>query len=315
MYTILGLDIGGTKTAVVEGTYTGEILQRLEIPTLSDRPVQETFPRITDLMKEVIINAAASERFVNYISVSIGGPLSIKEGVMIDPPHLMGWHGFKLKDHLQSLFPLLPVDIEHDGNAGALAEYYFGAGKGREDVRHLIFLTFGTGFGAGLIVNGEVVYGASDTAGEIGHLRLSKEGLSGFGKKGSWEGLASGSALAKHATLRNPTRWPKGTSIREVVEAMLNDDPEALAIAREAGEWMGHGIALLVDTLNPQFVVLGSLAVVLGDRILGPVREVVSREALPQAVAACTIQATALGKQIGDVASLMAAISRMEPLR
>lgn len=310
MYTILGLDIGGTKTAVVEGSYEGEILQRLEIKTLSNKPVSSTIPRITSLMRDVIVKAAAYGRFIDHISVSIGGPLKINEGFLIDPPHLIGWHNFSLKQYLSSQFPLLPVDIEHDGNAGALAEFYFGAGKGRKDLQHLIFLTFGTGLGSGIIINGEVVYGASDTAGEVGHLRLSERGPVGFGKEGSWEGLASGAALVKLANKQNAPRWPEGTPIREVVEAILSDDPEALAVAKEAGRWMGQGIALLIDTLNPQLVTLGSLAVVLGDRILGPAREVVEREALPQAVAACTIQATALGKSIGDVASLMAAISR-----
>ena len=310
MYTILGLDIGGTKTAVVEGSYEGEILQRLEIETLSAQPVTSTIPRITSLMRDVIIQAAADGRFINHISVSIGGPLKIQEGFLIDPPHLPGWHGFPLKQYLSTQFPLLPVDVEHDGNAGALAEFYFGAGKGRTDLKHLIFLTFGTGLGSGIIINGQVVYGASDTAGEVGHLRLSEKGPIGFGKMGSWEALASGAALVELATIQNAERWPVGTPIRDVVQAMLSDDPEALAIAKEAGRWMGHGIALLIDTLNPQLVTLGSLAVVLGDRILGPVREVVKKEVLPQAVAACTIQATPLGKSIGDVASLMAAVSR-----
>ena len=90
MYTILGLDIGGTKTAVVEGSYNGEILQRHEIETLADQPVHRTIPRMTSLMKEVIVQAAAAGRFVNHISVSIGGPLKIKDGILLDPPHLMG---------------------------------------------------------------------------------------------------------------------------------------------------------------------------------------------------------------------------------
>ena len=310
MQTILGLDIGGTKTAVVEGTYGGSILQRKEIETHSLRPVLHTFPRIVEQMHAVMRKAEAKGRQVDGVSVSIGGPLRIREGYLIDPPHLVGWHQFPLKDHITSLFPTLRVEVEHDGNAGALAEYYFGAGKERQDIDHLIFLTFGTGLGSGLIVNRKVVYGASDTAGEVGHLRLSMQGPVGFGKQGSWEGLASGAALAELAAIQNPGRWPAGTAIREVVEAMLDNDPEALAVAEEAGRWMGHGIALLVDTLNPQFVVLGSLAVVLGERILGPVRKVVHEEALPQAAAACTIRATTFGKGIGDVASLMAIISR-----
>lgn len=144
MDTILGLDIGGTKTAVVEGSYEGDILQRLELQTQADLPVLETFPRIVDRIHQVM---DASPHTIDGISISIGGPLRIKEGVLIDPPHLMGWHGFRLKEHLSTLFPAIPVYVEHDGNAGALAEFYFGAGKDRDDIEHLIFLTFGTGAG------------------------------------------------------------------------------------------------------------------------------------------------------------------------
>src|SRR5262249_49337719 len=151
---IIGLDIGGTKTAVVEGSARAEILQREEIATIAYQPFDETFPRIAALIKKTIEAARQSGRMPIAISVSIGGPLKIDEGVMIDPPHLPGWHGVRLKERLKREFSDLPVFIEHDGNAGALAEFYFGAGNGREDLRHLVFLTFGTGCGAGLIVNG-----------------------------------------------------------------------------------------------------------------------------------------------------------------
>ena len=312
MRTILGLDIGGTKTAVLEGTGHGEILQRIELATYAERPVSETFPRIDAAMRQVIEVSHKANREIWAISVSIGGPLKIEEGFLIDPPHLPGWFNMPLKKHIESLFPGYPVYVEHDGNAGALAEFHFGVGKDHEDLQHLIFLTFGTGLGGGFIVNGKVLRGASDTAGEVGHWRLSEQGPVGFGKTGSWEGLASGAALIELAHLKNPARWPKDTPIRDVVEAILAADDEALQVANEAGYWMGRGIALLVDALNPQIVVLGSLSVVLGDRILDPVREVVAREALPQAVRACTIRPAALGKQIGDVASLMGALSRVD---
>jgi glucokinase len=201
------------------------------------------------------------------------------------------------------------VCVEHDGNAGALAEFRFGAGRDRRGLRHLVFLTFGTGLGAGFVVNGKILHGATDTAGEVGHWRLAPEGPEGFGKRGSWEGFASGAALVQLATMRFPRRWRPDTPIRELVEAMLADDEEALAVAREAGARMGEGLALLVDALNPQLIVLGSLAVVLGERVLQSARQVVAREALPQAVAACDIVPAALGTRIGDVASLMAALS------
>ena len=306
--TILGLDVGGTKTAIVEGTRDAKILRREELMTEAHRPFAETFPRIVAAAKGMFETAATAGRKISSISVSIGGPLKISEGILIDPPHLPGWQGVHLKAALQSQFPALPVFIEHDGNAGALAEFHFGAGKGRAGLRHLIFLTFGTGLGAGLIINGQVLHGATDTAGEVGHLRLAWEGPVGFGKAGSWEGFASGQGLVELAALMFPRRWTQATAIREVVEAMLADDPEALAVAAEAGKWMGRGMALLVDTLNPQMIVLGSLAVALGDRVLEPARRALAEEALPQAVAACELVPAKLGKGIGDVAALMAAL-------
>ncbi|MBP6821216.1 MAG: ROK family protein [Acidobacteria bacterium] len=306
--TILGFDIGGTKTAIIEGTRHAEILQREEIPTEARLPFVAAFPRIVATAKQVIKNSSDAGRKASAISVSIGGPLRISEGILIDPPHLPGWHGVYLKTALEIEFPGLPVFIEHDGNAGALAEFHFGAGQGKIGLRHLIFLTFGTGLGAGLIVNGQVLHGATDTAGEVGHLRLAWSGPIGFGKAGSWEGFASGQGLVELAAMMFPQRWTQTTPIREVVECMLADAPDALAVAAEAGKWMGRGMALLVDTLNPQMIVLGSLAVVLGDRVLEPARRAMAEEALPQAAAACEIVPAKLGKRIGDVAALMAAL-------
>lgn len=306
--TILGLDVGGTKTAVVEGTLGGEILQRRQVATEAHLPFDRIFPTLSGLISETIYNARRREREVCAISVSVGGPLRIRDGVLIDPPHLPGWHGVSLKGRLEERFPELPVYVEHDGNAGALAEYYFGVGRGRQDLRHLIFLTFGTGLGAGLIVNGKILHGASDTAGEVGHWRLAPDGPVGFGKAGSWEGFASGQGLVQVASHLFPHRWTPDAPIRDVVDAMLNDDPEALEVANVAGEWMGRGMALLVDALNPQVIVVGSLAVVLGERILGPARRVLAEEALPQAVAACEVVSSTLGRYIGDVAALMAAL-------
>lgn len=312
--TILGLDIGGTKTAVVEGTREGEILQRIEVSTDTDQAFDDRFPPLATRMQELVHQAKKKGRSVEAVSVSVGGPLRIEDGVLIDPPHLPGWHGANLKERIQESFPERPVFVEHDGNAGALAEFHFGVGRNRPNLQHLIFLTFGTGLGAGLIVNGQVLRGTTDTAGEVGHWRLAHEGPVGFGKEGSWEGLASGAGLVQLAHRRFPERWPLETPIRDLVDAMLADDPEALAVAEEAGTWLGQGMALLVDALNPQVIVLGSLAVVLGDRVLASARETLAEEALPPAAQACTVEPAALGKGIGDVAALMAALDRHQEL-
>jgi glucokinase len=310
--TIVGLDIGGSKIAIVEGTDDAQILQRREIATEPNRKFDHTLPGLAALIDELVEDSRNASREVKAISVSVGGPLRIKEGVLLDPPHLPGWHDVRLKERLADRFPRLPVYVEHDGNAGALAEFRFGVGRQRPGLQHLVFLTFGTGLGAGLIVNGQVVHGATDTTGEVGHWRLSNDGPIGHGKKGSWEAFASGTGLVLLASERFPNRWPARVEIRDLVELMLVGDEDALAIATEAGMWMGRGLALLIDALNPQVIVLGSLAVLLGERVLAPMRQVIAKEALPQAAAACEIVPSVLGLQIGDVASLMAALNDPE---
>src|SRR5579871_2025618 len=107
MRTILGLDLGGTKTACVEGTFAGEILQRVEMPTQAARPFAETFPGIAEALAGVMERARAAGREPAAISVSVGGPLKIGEGVLINPPHLPGWHGVRLKAELERRFPAL----------------------------------------------------------------------------------------------------------------------------------------------------------------------------------------------------------------
>jgi glucokinase len=306
--TVLGFDLGGTKTALVEGTPAGHILQRVELPTRAEEPFDRTFPALAERAQAVIDSALGAGRQIAAISVSVGGPLRIDEGYLINPPHLPGWHDLPLKARLAETFTGIPVVVEHDGNAGALAEFYFGVGRTRPGLQHLIFLTFGTGVGAGFIVNGRIVRGASDTAGEVGHWRLAEDGPPGFGKHGSWESFASGAGLVELAVRMFPARWNPRTPIREVVDAMLADDAEALQVAEVAGKWMGRGLALLIDSLNPNVIVFGSLGVVLGERILGPARKVIETEALPQAVTACALVPSVLGKEIGDYAALMAAL-------
>jgi glucokinase len=313
--SILGLDVGGTKTACVEGTPSGHILQRIEFPTHAETPFNDVFPEIVRHIEAVIATASNEGRTMAALSVSIGGPLRIDEGFLINPPHLPGWHNLPLKARLRAAFPHIPVFIEHDGNAGALAEFRFGVGKSHPNLQHLVFLTFGTGIGAGFIVNGQILRGATDTAGEVGHWRLADDGPIGFGKRGSWESFASGAGLIQIAAQMFPSRWTTTSPISSLVSAMISNDADALRVAEVAGTWMGRGLALLIDALNPQIIVFGSLGVVLGERIFASARKVIAAEALPQAAAACKLLPAALGKQIGDVASLMAALSDPEMRR
>lgn len=306
--TIIGLDIGGTKTAVVEGTAAGDILARDAAPTNAARPFSETWPALAGRIRHRIEAARQAGRRPVAISVAAAGPLQIEEGILRDPPNMLGWHGVRLKAAIQDAIPELPVYVEHDANAGALAEWRFGVGRTRR-IRHLVYLTFGTGMGAGIIVDGRILHGATDMAGEVGHLRVAEDGPEAFGKRGAFEAFASGIGLVRLAARMYPDRWSPETPIQEVVRAILSDDPEMSAVAAEAGRMLGRGLALLIDILNPEVIVVGSLGAVLGERVLGPARAEVAREALSVAAGACAIVTPTLGvPHAGDVASLMAAL-------
>jgi glucokinase len=127
MDTIIGLDIGGTKTAILEGSFEADILQRREIPTQAQDAFDVTFERINTEVDAVLKAAQLAGHHISAISVSIGGPLKIEEGIILAPPHLPNWVNVPLKGLLAQRYGV-PVYVEHDGNAGALAEFLFGAG-------------------------------------------------------------------------------------------------------------------------------------------------------------------------------------------
>jgi glucokinase len=209
--------------------------------------------------------------------------------------------------------------VENDANAGAVAEHRFGAGMGTE---HMIFLTLGTGLGAGIIAAGSLYLGANGDAGEIGHVRLSPTGPIGYHKAGSIEGWASGGGIAQLALRRLAQAERRGRSsvlhallsgggkltARDVGRAAEAGDAVALSILRTAGARLGQTLAMLIDVLNPQRIVLGGLAWRMGENLLAPMRRVIEREALPQTLRACQIVPAALGERIGDVAALCVAM-------
>jgi D-sedoheptulose 7-phosphate isomerase len=199
----------------------------------------------------------------------------------------------------------LPVYVEHDGNAGALAEFLFGAGAGK---RNVIFLTLGTGLGAGIILDGGIYRGTTDTAGEVGFIHVADDTPVAYGKAGTWEGVCSGAGLVKLAHWRYLGRWGEDVTPRDLIADALSGVPEAVALVEEMGTWLGKGCAILVNTLNPERIIVGTLGVVLGEMLLAPARRALAEYALPISAAACEIVPSALGDALGDTAALIAAI-------
>lgn len=285
MKEYIGIDIGGTKCAVVRGNEDGKVLKKLRFSTNGREKT----------LKEIFDSAEAlwSER-VQAIGVSCGGPLNGRTGVILGPPNLPGWDQVPITDMLTERFHV-PARLCNDADACAVAEWKFGAGKGCEN---LVFLTFGTGIGAGLILNGRLYEGALGMAGEVGHIRLYEDGHMGYGKVGAYEGYISGGGLAQYG---------EGTA-KELYDRAQKGDETAIAIWEKTGTILGKLLAILVDILNPDRIVIGSIYARAGHLMEESMNRELQKEALGPNRAACKIVPAALGEFLGDVAALSIAM-------
>jgi glucokinase len=313
----LGLDIGGTKCAVVLGDKDFEIHRRVQFETRTKEReyaeiLEEFFLHIDELFREYPRQQLAG------IGISCGGPLDSRKGVIYSPPNLPGWDNVPIVDIFRKRYDV-PVALQNDANASALAEWLMGAGKGTQN---MIFLTFGTGMGGGLILDGRLYTGTNDLAGEVGHIRLADDGPVGYGKAGSFEGFCSGGGLAQLAQSVVSTKLKKGETVgfcpsvemanhldaKKVALAAREGDPVANEIIRISGEYLGRGLAILIDILNPECIVIGSIYA-RNEALFRPhVERILREEALPSAREVCRIKPALLGDSIGDYAALCVAL-------
>lgn len=282
----LGLDIGGTKCALVSGTENCEILSRYEIKTAD-------YPDWRDLIDALLAQRPAGQYAA--VGVSCGGPLDSARGLILSPPNLPGWDEVPIVAYLQEKLGI-PAFVQNDANACALAEWRFGAGRG---CRNMVFLTCGTGFGAGLILDGRLYSGTNDMAGEIGHVRAEKDGPEGYGKRGSYEGFCSGAGIAQ---------LTGGVSAREAVQRADAGDERMLAALHASAERMGACFAMMIDLLNPERIVVGSIFARAERHFRDAMQRVIDREALPLSRAVCRVVPAQLGDAIGDYAALSVGI-------
>ena len=285
MKEYIGIDIGGTKCAIVRGNEKGQILEKIRFITKDKTTtLQELFKAVRHLWSEQ----------VKAIGVSCGGPLDSKKGIILGPPNLPGWDYVPITELLTQQFNV-PAYLENDANACAIAEWHFGAGQG---CKNMVFLTFGTGLGAGLIFNGKLYRGASGMAGEVGHIRLFEHGHVGFGKAGSYEGYCSGGGIAQYGL----------GSAAQLSELAVAGDTSAIKIWEQTGQYLGKLIAILIDILNPDRIVIGSIFIRSGQFMVQAMYQVLETEALSSSQKACTIVPAGLGESLGDTAALCVAM-------
>ena len=346
----LGFDIGGTKCAVILGREkkscadalkkdgacdphdseglredgTIEILARKEIATKEAPEPFEMLQRLVELSGEAVSENGIKITDVTSCGVSCGGPLNSKEGLILSPPNLLGWDRVPVVSWLKEKLGI-PVFLQNDANAGALAEWKYGAARG---YRNVIFLTFGTGFGAGLILDGRLYSGTNDLAGEVGHVRIAEHGPVGFGKEGSMEGFCSGGGLARLAQTKALEQLQQGKKVgyydgndqaglssitaKDVAKAALQGDETAKQVFEISAEYLGRGLSILIDLLNPEIIVIGSVYARNEEMFRGRVQEVIGREALSLSAGVCRIVPAALSERIGDYAALAIAASMEE---
>jgi glucokinase len=312
----LGIDIGGTKCAVIAGTGDMKILKKTGFPTETGKGPDHAINLLLNAASEIV--KTLGHENLKSIGISCGGPLDSIKGIIQSPPNLPGWDNLPVVQLFGDMFKV-PVYLQNDANACALAEWKFGAGKGTQN---MIFLTFGTGMGGGIIINGKLYSGTNDLAGEVGHLRLDDDGPRAYGKKGSFEGYCSGTGIAllarqivseKFALKQTVSFCDNHDNIdkitaRDVAEAAFAGDKTAIKILEISGEYLGKGLSLLIDILNPQMIVIGSIYTRCRQFIEPACLEIVRKEALEPARVVCSIVPAALGEEVGDYASLSVAM-------
>jgi glucokinase len=296
----IGVDIGGTKTAITLWTLEGLLRGKRSFPTLGawDRVIEAVGAAIGELFVE----SGIPKSEVAGIGISCGGPLDSGRGLLLSPPNLPGWDRVPVVDLLSEMTGL-PAWLENDANACALAEWYWGAGRG---YRNLVFLTFGTGLGAGLILDGRLYRGASDLAGEVGHLRIAEDGPPGYGKRGSWEGFCSGGGIARLYEEETGLRC----TAKEICDAARAGDAASRRVIERSAFYLGRGLAMLVDILNPECIVIGSVFARSGDLFRPTMEAMMELEALPVSRGGCVVLPSQLGELLGDMAALGVVIDR-----
>ena len=291
---LIGVNVGGTTTTVVRGDETGAIAERSSFPTESDFGAEPLYAKIAGAIRDF---RTASTRAAG---VAIGGPLDAKRGIILNAPHLP-FHDFPLLERLRADCDL-PVLVHHDAAACALAEWRWGPDAGAGGIA---YLTCGTGFGAGLVLDGRVRYGASGHSPEIGHVRYRDDGPDIFAKPGCFEGFGSAKALLLLAQKRDPGGLGR-TSPAEILARAQAGESLAREIVRENARAVGAACALLADLLVLDVVALGSLSLYGGHEWVGWVRETFEHEALPANVESCRLRAAMPGVQ--DLSALATAL-------
>jgi glucokinase len=315
---IIGIDVGGTKILGVRADESGKIADQVLEPTLGSKGVEAVIDRIADIIRRLTPGDGA-----DAIGVGMPGPLNPDKGEVYSPPNLPGWGTVPLASELAKRLKLsngTPIVLVNDANAAALAEFKFGAGAGKKDLRHLVYLTISTGIGGGVISNGRMLLGSMGLAAELGHMVIDVNGPRCYcGGIGCFEAFASGTALAREAEVLVASRRetamskavngdPSKVTAEVVVKAAQAGDPVALELMEREGLLVGVGVVNCIHAFNPQLVVLGGGVTNAGNLLFDPVKATVEARIIPAYKGTFEIVPAALRGNSGALGAVAAAL-------
>lgn len=314
---LIGVDIGGTKCAITYGHREGDSLQLLDEDRFPTTTVNETIAAIIASVEQMLEKHQLEREDIAAIGISCGGPLDSHQGLIMSPPNLPGWDGVPIVNKISKHFGIR-TGLQNDANACALAEWKCGAGRG---TNNMVFMTFGTGLGAGLILDGKLYTGTNDNAGELGRIRLSEFGPVGYGKAGSFEGFCSGAGISQIARMVILEKLQMGVAVdwcgsgeleqltaQKVAEEALKGDKLAIKIFNISAKKLGEGLSIIIDVLNPEVIVIGGIYTRCRDLMENVMLKIIEDETLPDAGRVCRVLPSGLGEQIGAYSALSVAI-------
>lgn len=300
---LIGIDIGGTKISVTLGDKKGNIFQSTSLSSSHFSTADEGVKAICKEIEKHLQESKKSLSDLAAVGIASPGPIDTKTGKMLTPPNLPQWHHYPLVSSMEKVLHK-PIFFNNDANGAALAEYHFGHLHG---IKNMIYLTVSTGMGGGVIVDGKLLQGITDTGGEVGHIILDREGpLCHCGLKGCFEAFCGGKnvALQVQEGLRSgiSSKMLKmvGATLEKVdmkiiLNAVREKDEYACSIWNEFVERMAQGIGGLLQAFNPEAILLGTIAVYAKDLMMAPLREKLIKYSWKEPLSACKIEPSKLG--------------------
>jgi glucokinase-like ROK family protein len=301
---VVGVDFGHSHLRVAVGNLAHQVLAEQSEPIDVDASASQGFDRAEQLVARLVESTGISADKVLGVGLGVPGPIDVETGALGSTAILPGWSGINPRQELSDRLGV-PVQVDNDANLGALGELVWGGGRG---VKDLAYIKVASGVGAGLVIDGRIYRGPGGTAGEIGHITLDESGpVCRCGNRGCLETFTA----ARYVLELLRGSHGDGLTVPKMVQLAREGDPGCRRVIGDVGRHIGMGVASLCNLLNPSRVVLGGDLAEAGELVLGPIRESVSRYAIPSAAQRLSVVPGALGARAEVLGALALVLSEM----